>query len=194
MVITIKPIKLRPARCRNAEAGIGTSIMLVALITISGVAGSMVIDNTSMTGEQAQDVVDDALESTVNYLDVRSVVGVCDPERELLTGLEIVVVLGPGSQAVNLSSLVIELLLPQDHVFLTIGEGGFSSDRIISGGAVNSTSIIGEGDMFLLRFDLPYAVTSGQELRLSLTPAEGFVNFLILDVPNTLTARYVSLR
>ncbi len=168
--------------------------MLIAMITMSGVAGSMVIDNTSMTGEQAQDVVDDALESTVNYLDVRSVVGVCDPERELLTGLEIIVVLGPGSQEVNLSSMVIELLLPQDHVFLAIGDGGFSSERIISGGLVNSTSIISEGDIFLLKFDLPTAMTSGQEVRVSLTPAEGFVNFLILDVPNTLTARYVSLR
>ena len=185
---------MRAARGRKAEAGIGTSIIMIAMISISGVAGSMVIDNTSMTSEQAQDVVDDALENTVNYLDVRSVVGVCDPEREFLTGLEIIVVLGLGSQELNLSSMVIELLLPQDHVFLASGEGGFSSERIISGGLVNSTSIIGEGDIFLLKFDLPTAITSGQKVRVSLIPAEGFVNFLILEVPHTLTAGYVSLR
>jgi len=193
-VITIKPIKLRALRCKKAEAGIGTSIMLIALISISGVAGSMVIDNTSLTAEQAQDVVDETLDNTVTYLDVRSVVGVCDPERELLTSLEMVVVIGPGSQNVNLSSMVIELMLPWDHVFLASGEGGFSSERILSGGLVNSTSIIGDGDIFVLSFDLPNAITCGEEVRLSLTPAEGFVNFLILDVPSTLTTRYVSLR
>ncbi len=164
------------------------------MISVSGVAGSMVLENTSESGDQAQDVVDDTLQGTVNYLDVRSVVGVCDPEREEVLGLEMVVVLGPGCDDLNLTSLVIELLLPGTHSFLAYGDAGFSADRIISGGRSNSTAIIADGDIFLIKLDLPAALSHGQELKLSLTPAEGFVNFLTIDVPPVLNAQYVSLR
>lgn len=179
---------------RKAEVGIGTSILFVAMITISGVASSMIIDNTTLVTEQAEDVVAGSLDTTVNFLDVKSVVGVCDPDREVVLGLEMVVVLGAGSADLNLSSLIIELLLPGDHVLLTCGGDGFISERKISGGLTNSTTILGKGDIFLLRFDLPSPVHHGQEIKVALMPVHGFVNFLCLDIPDTLTARYVSLR
>ncbi len=182
------------ARDRKAEVGIGTSILFVAMITISGVASSIMIDNTSLAGEQASDVVDGTLSDTVNYLDVKSVVGVCDPDRGTVLGLEMVGALGAGSADLNLSALIIELLLPDDHTFLAGGEDGFSSERIISGGLTNSTSILGKGDLFILRFDLPSPVLHGEGITVALMPAHGFVNLLSLDVPDNLNVRYVSLR
>lgn len=185
---------MRAVRDRKAEVGIGTSILFVAMITISGVASSMIIENTSLVSEQAEDVVEGSLDTTVNFLDVKSVVGVCDPYREVVLSLEMVVVLGAGSADLNLSSLIIELLLPEEHVLLTCGDDGFSTERKISGGLTNSTTILGKGDIFLLRFDLPIPVHHGQEIKVALMPAHGFANFLYLDLPDTLTARYISLR
>jgi archaellin len=179
---------------KRGEAAIGSSILFIAMISMSTMAGSMVLNNTSMGAEEAQEVFDESLESVVNHVDIRTVVGVCDPYRGEVTSVELLVVLGAGSKDLNLSSITVEVVLPDAHAFLINGSEGFQAERISSGGNANSTSVIADGDFWLLRLTLPKAAQPGDSIRISITPASGYANFVILKVPDTVTTRYISFR
>jgi archaellin len=179
---------------RRGEAAIGSSILFIAMISMSTVAGSMILDNTSMGAEEAQEVFDESLESVTNHVDIRTVVGVCDPSRGMVTSVELLVVLGAGSGDLNLSSLTIEIVLPDAHIIMVNGSEGFQAERVSSGGHENSTSVIADGDFWLLRITLPIEAQSGDSIRISIMPAGGYANFVILEVPDTVTTKYISLR
>jgi flagellin-like protein len=178
---------------RRAVAGIGTSIVFIAMILTSSAAGSLIMSNMDTASDQATVAVDDTLEMTTNNLEIKSVVGVCDPNTNELTGLEIMVALGPGSNDLNLSSLVIELVLSDVHAVLVHGETGFRSDRVLSVEHSNSTEIITPGDLFMLRFALPHGVGCNDHFRMALLPNNGFATTLSIIVPATLTTTYIRI-
>jgi hypothetical protein len=179
---------------RRGAVGIGTTIIYIAMLTISGAAGSMILNNTSLAGNEAQGVVDDTLDGTTNYLMVKSVVGICNSSTGELEGMEMMVSLGPGSDSLNLSAVTIEVLQPDDHTILGNWSSDLEMERIRSSGRSESAAVMTEGDLFIFRFDLPTPARGGDEVQISLIPANGFVNFIIIDVPDNITSTYVALR
>jgi archaellin len=162
------------------------------MVLVSSAAGSMIISNVDSAGQQAQTVVDQSLATTTNFLEIRSIAGVCDPGRGELIGLEMVVALGPGSDDLNLSSLVIELLLPGSHVFLSNDAQGYDAEKLLSRGT-NDSKIIAHGDLFQLRFFLPEGLGAGQTLLVGLVPTDGFTTTWRIDVPDTISTQYIDL-
>ncbi len=162
------------------------------MVLVSSTAGSMIIQNVDSSGQQAQTVVDQSLATTANFLEIRSIAGICDPGQGELIGLEMMVALGPGSDKLNLSSLVIELLLPGSHVFLSNDAQGYEALDLLSRG-VNDSKMISRGDLFQLRFFLPEGLGAGQTLRIGLVPANGFSTTWRIDVPDTISTKYIDL-
>jgi archaellin len=111
------------------------------MVLVSSAAGSMIVQNVDSSAQQAQTVVDQSLSTTANFVEIRSIAGICDPGRGELIGLEMVVALGPGSDDLNLSSLIIELLIPGTHVFLSNDAQGYEALNLLSRGA-NDSKII----------------------------------------------------
>jgi archaellin len=163
------------------------------MILTSSAAGSMVISNMDSAGQQAQDTFDGSLDMAANYMEIRSVVGVCDPAQERLIGLELLVTLGSGSGELNLSSMVVELVLADSLDILTLGDD-LQAEKVLSGGRTNSTSVIGRGDIYSLSFALPQEVGCNDALRITILPVNGFATSILLSVPDTMTATFISLR
>ncbi len=154
----------------------------------------MILSNMDTAAEQAGTVLDDSLDHISDHLEIKSVVGICDPSKGELTGLELIVTLGPGSGGINLSSLTIELVLSDAHMFLVQGDQGFKAEKLLSGGNSNSSNIIARGDMFLVRFALPHGADGNDIIRLVLLPSTGFATTMSMIVPDTTTSTYISIR
>lgn len=174
---------------RRGEAGVGTSIIFIALVLVSGAASSIVLDTTSESSEQAEDIVLESLNSIAKGAVVRDVVGVVDLERGRVTSLEVLISLQPGSPAINASDIVVHLVTPHENSYLSCDDqSGFTIKPIQGAG-----SVIKRGDLTLLCLELQNGLSPRDELTMTILVSNGATAVEKITIGDAISRRFIQL-
>ena len=182
---------MAPGYGSRGEAGVGSSIVFIAMILTSSAAGSLVVNSVGLAGAQAETVFDDSLDRVCRHVEVKSIIGTCDQYGLQMTGMEILVALGAGSGALDLKSIVIEVLVGSGHYILAYGSG-YTATKVLDGGGGNG-SVLARGDMCLLTFALPGGAAPNQNVEVAIIPTDGFEAWFSFIVPDPISSEAISI-
>jgi archaellin len=178
---------------RCAEVGVGASIIFIALILVSGAAGSVILDSTRSSSNQAVQTFEATLEDLSAGLEVKGIVGIADGDLVSICHLDIMIGPMPGSRPLNLSEVCVGILAPSSYDVRTIGEDGIAYEKLVGDGEVDF-STISEGDLVLLHVDLSSPVHGGETVTISLIPSKGLSSTCTVKVPEAISSRFILLR
>ena len=89
--------------------GIAGATLLVPIIAVAAIAAGVFMDTSNELKGEAEKTVDTALAEVTTRINVRSIYGVRENDRYIITQLHLYMGLGPGCPPQNLTDLVIDI-------------------------------------------------------------------------------------
>lgn len=199
--------KPRLARMEDAEMGVGTLLIFIAMILVAAVAAGVLVQTAYSLQQQAETTGDQALQEVATGLKIIAVYGMttADPITGVLTisDLYMKVALTAGSPVINLVHLVIEITDGYDDETLSFdvasAAGTFDATQVRDTYPYNSWSAtdvgVTQGDIALLHIDLTaqggdMSLTIQQDFQGLLIPKHGIPTFVMFTTPSVLANTY----
>jgi len=205
MAKTPKPRRVR--KDEGAELGVGTLIILIAVILIAAVAAGVLVQTVYKLQQQAEATADQALKEVATGLRVIASYGKTESGLSNITDLYLKVALSAGSPVINLYDLIIGISTGPGDVSLNY------TSEIAGGQQFNVSSIrdtypfniwtatdvgITQGDIALLHVNLtaqPAAsgnmnLRTQQDVTMLLIPKHGIPTFVMFTTPSVYSNAY----
>jgi flagellin FlaB len=195
-----KPRKVRMGE--DAEMGVGTLLIFIAMILVAAVAAGVLVQTAYQLQQQAETTGDQALMEISTGLKTLAAFGTTDANLTLITDLYLKISLSAGSPVINLVDLVIEIStgdVDDSLIFSSNGSaaGTFGASQIRDTFPSNiwTTSDVGltQGDIALVHIDLAannMTLVTQQEANLLLIPKHGIPTYLDLVTPSVYSNTY----
>lgn len=196
----------KPRRVRmgeEAEMGVGTLLIFIAMILVAAVAAGVLVQTAYQLQQQAQSTGDQALMEVATGLRVIAAYGETDLSVPEITDIYIKVTLSAGSPVINLQHLIIEITNGDDDVSLSWGDGSAGTfdasqirDTYPSNDWLTGEPGMTQGDVALLHIDLAaqglagMPLASQQKAELLFIPKHGIPTYLSVTAPSVLSSTY----
>lgn len=182
-------------RNEDADVGIGTLIIFIAMVLVAAVAAAVLIQTSGVLQQKAQSTGKEAVSEVSSNLKVVTVVGttvgVTNPT--LIDTLEVGVQLSAGGSDIDFKQVKVKYIDENESVTLnevttapTASAFKYSEDRSISG---TSDEVLQAGDLGLITINLTLA-TSGLEARkgarVEILPESGTMVLKDVKAPSSL--------
>ena len=195
----------KPRRARmgeDAEMGVGTLLIFIAMILVAAVAAGVLVQTAYQLQQQAETTGDQALMEIATGLRTIAAYGMTDANLTVITDLYLKVALSAGSPVINLVHLVIEISTGDVDDSLSFAVNGsvagtFGTSQIRDTFPTNiwSSTDVGltQGDIALVHIDLAannMTLVTQQEANLLLIPKHGIPTYLDLVTPSVYSNAY----
>jgi flagellin FlaB len=189
-----KPRRLRMGE--EAEMGVGTLLIFIAMILVAAVAAGVLVQTAYQLQQQAETTGEQALMEISTGLKTLAAYGVTNAGLTTITDLYLKIALSAGSPVINLYHLVIEVSTGMEDVSyvyttLTAGVGTFNATQIRDTYPTNNWTAtdvgLTQGDIALIHIDLDansMGLVTQQEVNLLLIPKHGIPTYLDLVTPS----------
>jgi archaellin len=191
--------KSRLSASHRGETGIGSMIILMSLLLVSGSAASLIVDTNNDYTQQAQDTAQEAMAQVATGLEVVDLVGHYRDGN--IYSLDILVRLGHGSVPINLEHVIIIVETSTNSLDYTMNstsvETRFAAKQVCMASGLplwtdDNPPIIGQGDLVKMTLTCP-PVPIGQAASIKMIPAEGHATLETFTVPDNIVGTIVSL-
>jgi archaellin len=191
--------KARLSASRRGEVGIGSMIILMSLLLVSGSAASLIVDTNNDYSQQAEETAQEAMAQVATGLEVVDLVGHYRDGN--IHSLDILVRLGQGSAPINLEHVMIKVETSTSSLDYTLNstsaETRFAAKQVCMASGLpvwthDNPSIMGQGDLVKITLTCP-PVPMGQGASIKLIPAEGHATLETFTVPDNIVGSIVSL-
>ena len=188
---------------KKAIMGVGTLIILIAMILVSAVAAGVVINSAGSLQSKANVVAKTVEDRLVNGIETVSLTGYTDSTMENMDGIEIMGRLKPASQSVNLNDVSIILSSENFTIspeFTSVSPCTFSNinpdtefcSNVLVG---NNDTVISPEEIVYLRFALSdtHTLQTNQEITLSIIAPKGDVVEMRRTIPSLVGTKRVEI-
>ena len=196
------PSRWPPARQTRGQSGIGTLIILIAMILVATIAAGVFFDTIGSLQADADQTSEESASQVTTRLGVINVVGTDIADNAVGT-VEITVRSDSRSGLIDLGDTVAQWLGPDGSVALTKAETADSRHFSVVSARDDDNSIDGDGvlnapsDRATLRFDASAiggsGLEPGQTVAIQLNTASGGTTGVHLVVPEQLSGQSVDL-
>jgi len=196
--------KPRLARMEDAEMGVGTLLIFIAMILVAAVAAGVLVQTAYTLQQQAETTGDQALQEVATGLKVITIYGMttADPLTGSLTitDLYLKVSLTAGSPVINLIHLIVEITDGYDDESLSYDDvtsvaTTFDATQVRDTYPYNTWTAtdvgVTQGDIALLHIDLTaqggdMSLTIQQDFQGLLIPKHGIPTLVMFTTPSVL--------
>lgn len=200
-----KPRRLRMHE--EAEMGVGTLLIFIAMILVAAVAAGVLVQTAYQLQQQAEATGDQALKEVATGLRALTVFGKTDDDHTVITDIYIKVTLSAGSPVINLYHLVIEISTGDNEVSLSYtstaaGAGTFNATSIRDTYPYNNWTAtdvgLTQGDIVLLHVNLSaqtpdMSLRTQQDVTMLLIPKHGIPTYVAFTTPSVIANAYEML-
>jgi flagellin FlaB len=203
--------KPRLARMEDAEMGVGTLLIFIAMILVAAVAAGVLVQTAYLLQQQAEATGDQALQEVATGVKVITVYGMTT--ADIVTGqlsisdLYMKVSLSAGSPVINLIHMIIEITNGYDDESLSYDDLAsaaltFDATSIRDTYPYNTWTAtdvgLTQGDIALLHIDLTaqggdMSLTIQQDCQALLIPKHGIPTYVMFTTPSVLANTYETL-
>lgn len=198
----------KPRRVRmgeEAEMGVGTLLIFIAMILVAAVAAGVLVQTAYMLQQQAESTGDQALMEVATGFRVLAAYGATDLTVPDITDLYIKITLSAGSPVINLEHVIIEITNGDVDVSLAYEATGsiadyFGASQIRDTYPMNDWTTgepgMTQGDIALIHIDLAangLNLASQQQADLLIIPKHGIPTYLSVVAPSVLANVYENL-
>ena len=195
----------KPRRARlgeEAEMGVGTLLIFIAMILVAAVAAGVLVQTAYQLQQQAETTGDQALKEIATGLRTLATYGVTDSNLTTITDLYIKVALSAGSPVINLANLVIEIstgAMDDSLLFSTSapGVGTFNATQLRDTYPLDiwtATDVgITQGDIALIHVNLTangMALVTQQTANILMIPKHGIPTYVDITTPSVYSNTY----
>jgi flagellin FlaB len=197
----------KPRRVRmgeEAEMGVGTLLIFIAMILVAAVAAGVLVRTAYELQQQAESTGDQALMEVATGLRTITAFGLTNLSVPEITDIYVKVTLSAGSPVINLEHVIIEISNGEVDVSLAWGTtstaGYFDATQIRDTYPYNnwtgSEPGMTQGDIALLHINLTaqgMSLASQQEAEMLIIPKHGIPTYLAVVAPSVLSNAYENL-
>jgi flagellin FlaB len=201
------PLKKKWAKLngdKRAEIGVGTMIIFIAMVLVSAVAASVLIDTANKVREQAQNTGNEAISSLATGVVVQDVVGQKDQSRLLIDNISLLITPQAGSPPIKLDTMVISIMFGDTVLYQTLGDlitdNSYTAQQIRASESSTWTDgmhIMGHGDLVKIKISNAIGVLGIEPdtlVTIRLMPSQGPQYMIRFTTPDVYTANYIELR
>ncbi|PIN68499.1 hypothetical protein COV94_04280 [Candidatus Woesearchaeota archaeon CG11_big_fil_rev_8_21_14_0_20_57_5] len=189
---------------KNAEMGMGTLIIFIAMILVAAIAASVLISTTGALRGKALTTGKATTQEVGTVISTVQLYGE-DGSNQTVDHLYLSVKLGAGSDAIKFSDTLIRMQLSNttaDYLYSasgsctdtsTLAAGGDFGVKYQITGTNNKSGYLVRGDVIQVCMIAPREIREGEKIRVSITPMAGSPTILEVSVPDQVTDKRVSL-
>ncbi len=187
--------------------GVGTLIIFIAMVLVSAVAASVLIDTANKLQQQAERTGDEAIREVSSSFQVQDTFGetdMSDGER-VIVNVTMKIGLAAGATSQDLNQTVIQIMTASGETNLQgaaenpeANATHYYWEPIITQESDNTNSFVEPGDLYALSINLTEIdsidnLTTQSEVDLQIIPKHGTSTYEELVAPPTLTTKIVDL-
>jgi len=172
-----------PARDRG-QVGIGTLIVFIAMVLVAAIAAGVLINTAGVLQSQAEATGEESTAQIANSIQVFSATGDVDGDGNEIEDPEIIVGIGPGSDAIDLDDIVIEAVGDNGRQTFA-GTDSDLSREAVSGD--NDDILESSSDRVKITFE-GFTLGEGEETELTITTGDGSQTTERLSAPDILSS------
>lgn len=136
--------KISIVKDNQADVGIGTLIVFIAMVLVAAVAAAVLIQTSGVLQQKAQQTGKEATTEVASNLKIVSVVGDTDSAQTYIQGLNITLELSAGGDNIDMSKVVVKYINESTTSILTLGSASattfnYTEDRVGTGSINNVT-------------------------------------------------------
>jgi len=148
--------KISIVKDNQADVGIGTLIVFIAMVLVAAVAAAVLIQTSGVLQQKAQQTGKEATTEVASNLKIVSVVGTTDPAQTYVQSLNVTIELSAGGDNIDMSKVVVKYINESTTSILTLGGlsntmFNYTEDRVGTGSINNVTQ---SGDLGRITLDL----------------------------------------
>ncbi len=178
----------------SRSGAVNSTMIIIAALLTSGMAGSLVIGNVDEIQETGESLFGDILSDMLNGFEIVSIYLHTDGHPTVVDRIKLTVRTGPGCEAIALNDTVIEISTGSGVLTLVIGESTITMDPIIDDDESIQKGILDENDLtsiFIDIFPISSGLTAGKRVHVNIIhPHDGETKFGIL-LPEPLAYEWV---
>lgn len=174
----------RRSRRDNAEVGVGTLIIFIAMVLVAAVAAAVIIGTSGTLQQRAQQTGKDATSDVSSNMRIESAYGIRATSNDDVGSVRLIVTLAAGSVPVDLTETIIRYSDGSSPTLYKFGDLTYPFTlNWVRGTATDN--VIEAGDLVELDFDLPSDLPPRSDFRLQLIHIIGAPQELDLVTPST---------
>jgi flagellin FlaB len=160
--------KISIVKDNQADVGIGTLIVFIAMILVAAVAAAVLIQTSGVLQQKAQQTGKEATSEVASNMKISSVVGTTDGSNIYTQELNITLELAAGGSSIDFSKVVIKYINESSTKVLNLqtdasagATGSLFNYTEVRTGSGNPNSVLQSGDLAIVTLDLD---AMGQDL------------------------------
>jgi flagellin FlaB len=164
--------KISIVKDNQADVGIGTLIVFIAMILVAAVAAAVLIQTSGVLQQKAQQTGKEATSEVASNMKISSVVGTTDGSNSYTQELNITLELAAGGSSIDFSKVVIKYINESSTKVLNLATTGtpikadathFNYTEVRTGSG-NPNYVLQSGDLAIVTLDLTTLTGTAQEL------------------------------
>jgi archaeal flagellin FlaB len=168
----------------DADVGIGTLIIFIAMVLVAAVAAAVLIQTSGILQQKATTVGKEATSEISSNLKTISIVATVDPDNEEATDLNFSVEISAGGNPIDINKTVVKYIDDTHAEFINISTL-YSEERTLDG----DSNILSPGDLGKFTIDLTNPISMELAARKSATiqiiPEKGSMVIKDIVAPST---------
>jgi flagellin FlaB len=160
--------KISIVKDNQADVGIGTLIVFIAMILVAAVAAAVLIQTSGVLQQKAQQTGKEATSEVASNMKVTSVVGTTDSGNNYTQQLDVTLELAAGGSSIDFSKVVIKYINESSTKILNLqtdasagATGALFNYSEVRTGAGNPNNVLQSGDLAIVTLNL---TQMGQDL------------------------------
>jgi len=174
-----KGIKL--SKNEDADVGIGTLIIFIAMVLVAAVAAAVLIQTSGVLQQKATTVGKEATGDISSNLKIVSIVATVEADSENATNLNFSMEVSAGGNPIDMNKVLVKYIDDTHADFIDI-TGNYSEERTLD----NDTAILSPGDLGKLKVDLSGKnLTARKTATIQIIPEKGAMVIKDIVAPST---------
>jgi flagellin FlaB len=165
-------------RNEDADVGIGTLIIFIAMVLVAAVAAAVLIQTSGILQQKASTVGKVATSDVSSNLKIVSIVATVDPVNERATALNFSIEVSAGGNPIDISKTKVKYIDDTSATFIT---PGYSEERTLDA----DTNILSPGDLGKFNITLVNNLSARKSATLQIIPEKGTMVVKDIVAPST---------